>query len=424
MFTQSAWTLNIAFAAEDLGVAVGALAIVNSVYGVCYGGSGFIWGWLADRYGLRVSFTLGCVIMGVGALLFGNFSSTPVMMAVIYGIMGIGMGSTSAALVSKLVGTWFAASRRGTGTTICTIGGNISGMLSGIIIPIIMATTGSWRGTYTLLAILGLIFAVLCWLLIRNQPSDVGTVPFGSPKGTPIMDTSVTTRKISGADWAKIFKMPITWKMGLVYILWTLWFTSQMTYLFASVRSLGFAAAIVGLALTMQRIGSFVGMWVWPYIGDRWCRKYVLGALLIVVGVYYYIMRAGMTPETPAAGVVAFIVVSGFLGASTPVIQSMLSDCYPLDLRGTGSGVVSTLTLIGRLLGPILAAAVVGATGGNSWNFVYFTGTVIIIAGILAIVLLPKTGGKYGDPMGKVTSDGRTVEEFTAEQEKKEATRD
>ena len=98
------------------------------------------------------------------------------------------------------------------------------------------------------------------------------------------------------------------------------------------------------------------------------------------------------------------IYVIGFLAgvfdAQAPVMQSSLGESFPKNLRGTGPGMVTTITLVGRFFGPILAAAMINSIGGGLTTFAFvWAGLMSLCCAVIAIFVVPKTGGKYGDPI-------------------------
>ena len=56
------------------------------------------------------------------------------------------------------------------------------------------------------------------------------------------------------------------------------------------------------------------------------------------------------------------------------------------------------LAIIGASGGPLIAGAVIGATGGMNYNYIWVTAIFEIVGAILVYIFYPKSGGKYGDP--------------------------
>ena len=93
--------------------------------------------------------------------------------------------------------------------------------------------------------------------------------------------------------------------------------------------------------------------------------------------------------------------MAGLFFGVAPILNTLMAECFPPELRGSGPGVVSTIALVGRFFGPIIAAQCIVMAGGHTGAFTYFAGGSLLVAGILVLIILPKTGGKVGDPIGK-----------------------
>lgn len=391
----TSWNMNIIYAAEDFGVAVTALAIVSSCTGITYGGAGIIWGWLSDKVGIRLELTIAGGLAGIFAILLGTMTSNVASVAIIYSIATGCIAGLSTSIIPKMLSTWFDASMRGKAWPIVTIGGSATGMVMGVVGPILI-TNFTWRGFYVAIGILALVLTVLIWLMVRDSPASIGVRPFGAPEGQAV--AAEEPAKADKSAIAKVAKMPITWKAGLVDICWQLWFSSNSMFVLANVADLGFSVAVVGLCMTVQRLCAILGILVFPSLSDKIIRKYIFAFMTVAVGLVYFAMYLVFTPGTPVIVIYLLIGLSGFFGASPSLLQACLSECFPPELRGTGAGFCTTLSLVGSFAGPLLASATVTALGGGLSNFVWFCGGISIVCGILILLLMPKTGGKIGDP--------------------------
>ena len=72
------------------------------------------------------------------------------------------------------------------------------------------------------------------------------------------------------------------------------------------------------------------------------------------------------------------------------VIMTCAGEYYDDDIRATGTGVVGTINIVGRYLGPWLAGVVIDASGvvGDSFLIV---GITMAIAAVIAF-LMPRKG--------------------------------
>ncbi len=196
----------------------------------------------------------------------------------------------------------------------------------------------------------------------------------------------------------RVLKMPITWKYGIIYIFWQFCLMSYQAYTVTAAQSAGMDLASASLVTTFVTAGMFVGIIVFPALSDKFGRKItiIVASILTAVCAFAAYMAFGLFAAVPTV-IFGIFLCYGFSNSITPLHNTAMAECYPEDLRGTGPGVISTIALIGRFFGPLLAAQFIAMTG-TATTVMLFMGTCVLISGILSAIWLPKTGGKYGDP--------------------------
>ncbi|MBP1761301.1 MAG: transporter, partial [Firmicutes bacterium] len=80
------------------------------------------------------------------------------------------------------------------------------------------------------------------------------------------------------------------------------------------------------------------------------------------------------------------LVLMGIGIGSVPVILATFSDYYSAEVRGTGSGVISTMAVVGRFFGPMLAGMAADKSGTLASAFV-FAGIMMIVASAISLTL-------------------------------------
>ncbi len=406
VFSLAMFGMTIALIAESIGEAVTSLAICSSIYGLCYGGFGVVWGNIADRIGIRLQFGISSIGAGVWAICFGLFVNSVFTACIFYGLVGIFTAGITTGTIPKLVTSWFDSSWRGRGIVLVGLGGTVAGMLLGVIAPIIIGFNG-WQGCFQIFGGINVALGIIIFLVIRDSPESMGTVPFGADPKTyePVKSMKEMTDEEKAAKKQKdhealmrVLKRPLTWKFGILLIVWQFCLTASSTYFIAAITFAGYSLAVAGLVSTLKTAGMFVGTLFFPSLSDKFGRKAVFVAQMfgyaILFGAFYF---------TVGTGNVALVYVVGFLAgvfdAQAPIMQSALGESFPKSLRGTGPGMVTTISLVGRFFGPMIAAAIIVAFGGNTTIAIAWAAVAIAIAGVLGIMWLPRTGGKYGDPL-------------------------
>lgn len=134
-----------------------------------YGGMQIPTGVLLDRYGARPIMTVGMLLMAVGQL---TMAVSPSVGVAILARMLLGAGDAAIFPgVLRLIATWFPAQRGPIMVQLTGIVGQ-SGQLVALIPLAALLHATSWTITFGSIAGLGVLFAILVFLLIRNHPPD------------------------------------------------------------------------------------------------------------------------------------------------------------------------------------------------------------------------------------------------------------
>lgn len=410
LFALSVWGLNLAMIAQQLGVQPADLALGSSLFGVLTAASGFIWGNIADRIGPRTTLSIATFGIGVFICCIALFANSVETVILFYALAGACAGGVGSAVLPKLISAWYTAKWRGKGYVVVTLGGSISGIIFGFIAPIFVLN-GGWQACFMAIGIIALVSGVLAFILCRDYPAKLGTVPFGSPAGTEVKvpEKPAETAEEKAARKAEnrkkmieVLKMPITWKFGIVYILWYFYFMANNAFRGAAILGAGFDVVVAGLVGSVLTATMAIGQVIFASLSDRFSRKKIFALMSIVGGIVYFAMYWVLGAADATVVLVYFGILGFFLGAP-PVMQTMMAESYPTALRGSGPGVITTLGLIGRFFGPILAGFAIGLCAGYTPGYALFAGGALILSGIVAFFFLPNTGGKYGDPMADIT---------------------
>lgn len=410
-------TLGISMASFSAGINTSPenCAIISSVFGVTYGGFGVFWGWLADKVGIRYTVSLSGLGAAVTMVLFGFAVTDVVSATVVYGFTGFFCAGLSSALIPKLVCSWFHSTWMGKSLAVVTAGGTIAGFLAGFMVPAFILGW-DWRGAFIGMGVCVLVLATVMFLVVRNDPKKLGIIPFGTPK-TEIEAAMASVEDQAGCPQGKpvkspikeVIRRPMVWKMGVLWMIYMAGMYADSTYQTNALQMFGWSLVIAGAVGSFYRLGQCVGAFIWAPLGDIFARKYILLAMGIAAGAMFvingFVLQNTGNPLFGEATPFVMIVALGLTYAFVPVLNSQMSEVVEPELLGTASGLALTISLVGSFFGPLAASAIVTATGSWGSTFV-FSGICTVIVGLLAVVWLPKTGGrKYGNPFLKKQGD-------------------
>ncbi len=363
-----------------LKIAHAQAGTITSFFGLFYAGFSFFWGYLADKIGARKTLTIAGIVTSVMLILFGSTVDSLSKAIFLYALVGFGCAGIYTATIPKLIGEWFAPIKRGRAMSFITAGGVLTGATLGIVVPILSAANG-WQGTFRILGIVSLVVTIVILLIVRNNPKEKGLLPVGIKSEDEIPKPQTGAKVGFGA----VLKKKITWHLGIMYIFWQLAYMAGTAFLAASmVKGIGFTPKEAGLGITIYNLFQLVGQQIWGPLSDRLERKTVISMAAIWWAVMAFIFVATFGSSLTVTYVIVALMGIGI--GSVPVILATFSDYYSAEVRGTGSGVISTLAIVGRFFGPMLAGFAADASGSLSSAFV-FAGIMMIIAAIISFTL-------------------------------------
>ena len=165
--------VNLAAAAEtikeDLGLSNIQLGVAFSAFNYAYAPFQLVGGWIADRYGSRLTLAICALVWAVTTILTGAVGGLLTLFAVRF-CLGMGEGATLPA-ATRALARWTTEAGRGFGMGITHAAGRIG---AGVTAPIVafLITVMSWRMIFVLLGIISAVWS-LWWLwYFRDEPSD------------------------------------------------------------------------------------------------------------------------------------------------------------------------------------------------------------------------------------------------------------
>jgi len=364
---------------EGLGMdntQAGALATANLVG---YLALSVIGGALASRYGPRVVIAGGLALAGGGMLLTGlakGFFAAAVWRA----FTGVGSGASNVPVMG-LMAAWFAFRRRGLASGVAVAGSSVALIFVGPLVPRILSAYGEdgWRACWLLFGVVTLLLAAGSFLLLRNRPSDVGQTPLGArPEDPP------AGARADALDWGRVYRAPLVWHLGLVYVAFGFSYIIYMTFFFKYlIAEGGYTQMAAGkLFMTMGWCSLLCGL-IWGSVSDVIGRK----AALILVYLIHTV-AFGMFALWPApVGFVISAVLFGLTAWSIPAIMAAAcGDVLGPRLAPAALGFITLFFGIGQAVAPSVAGAL--ADGLNSFSPAFLLAAGVAFLGAIGSALL------------------------------------
>lgn len=348
-------------------------------------------GWISDRIGRK------------RALIFTTFwySAFSLLNALVSGPRGLfvtrlltGAGLSAMAVVGiTYISEMFPASRRGTYQgwvmTIGLLGNPITAYVARFSIP--MASWG-WR----LVFVWGSVGVIIGLLAMRLEESprwyeqqgrfaeadavlDRVEASIASERGSlpPMEDAVVPERRRGGfAGLLAPAYFPRTAMLGLTWICFTLGFYSFTAWVPTLLVAHGVSLVDSLSWSSAMTIGGTPGAFLAAMISDRWQRKWwiaIVSVMITVCGLIY-----GMTFRSAAIVIFGFLIAM-LLHTAAPLLYAYTPECYPTEVRNSGSGLVYGLGRLCNVFGPLLVAFLFNHYGYRS-VFVYVAAMWLLLA--------------------------------------------
>jgi MFS transporter, OFA family, oxalate/formate antiporter len=348
-----------------------------------------LWGWLADRSGVRLVFLLSALIDGLALFLLSYVDSLTTFYA-LYFFLGVGLGGIGPTTVGKIISQWFVA-KRGRAMGIALIGAGAGGL---VLVPLtgFLIETFNWRIAYWGLATLALGGMLpLVWFFLTDRPEERGLTPLGQGS-LAAGSLRVTGERASEPDgWMlkEALCTPTFWLLGVAFCLGLMAALAitvhQVAFLQDAGLTLESASTVAGVTLGISMGGRFMVGWASEHTRHL---HPVLSLCLVMqaagIGSLLCLSSLGFW------AVVVFVPLFG-LGYGGLVVLWPLIIGHDFGLRAFGAiaGSLGTVAAsLGGAVGPVVAGVIYDQTGSYFWAFMACT--VVLLLGAGAALMTPE----------------------------------
>ncbi len=361
---------------------------------------GWLFGWVADRKGRKLSMTLTVALAALGSLAIGlspNYALIGVGASVILVLARLGQGLAHGGELPSAQ-TYIAEAapkeRRGLWSSLIYFSGTI-GQIAGTLLAAILSTALSgaqmdafgWRIPFVLGGLFGL-YALYMRLRMHETEVFVDEAVHDDP--TVADEAHLHTKK--GAIWQTIKEHPkllfqvIGLTMGAT-VLYYAWAISAPAYGISVLHMPAAGALWAGVA---AQLIFLIVLPVWGMVSDRIGRKPVLLTAVIGLVVLSFPLNAILS-TSPWSLFVAMSIALIFLGAFSSIGPAVYSEIFPTRIRAIGLAVPYSIAV--ALFGgtaPYLQTYF--ASQHMTSTFIWY-GVVLGVLSGLVVLTLPETKG-------------------------------
>jgi sugar phosphate permease len=156
---------------QAFGITAAALGSLAAMYFYIYTAMQIPAGVLADTLGARFAVTIGNIVAGAGAIVFG-LAQTFGGASIGRFLVGLGVSVVFVGLMKSNT-VWFSERRYGTVSGLTLLLGNLGAIAATGPMALLLMRM-EWRTLFVGLGVFALLLGVVSWLLVRNKPEDLG----------------------------------------------------------------------------------------------------------------------------------------------------------------------------------------------------------------------------------------------------------
>jgi MFS family permease len=368
----------------DLQIGEAALAgALAGSYAIIYMIMQIPTGFLVDSWGPRKTAAAGMIVAAAGSLVF---ALSPVLSFAFLGRALVGLG-VSVIFVSalKFLVNWFKPSQFATMTGLTGLVGNLGVALGTTPLAILVVYFG-WRQTFMAIAIMTLVVALACWLLVRDNPAFYMAAPSAS------VQPAVTFSQLMEA-LRKVIKNFKTWPLfasafGLYGTLFAFTGAWSVTYL---MQVYGFERGQAANYMLVLTAGIIVGLPLTGYMSDRLGRRRL--PLIVIFAVYTAVwgLFFAWNGKPPLAALYPLFLIMGLAGGAGSVILPLSREVNDAAFAGVALSIVN----IGPFAGTAFLQPLMGYMLDLRWDGIMLGGMKLyplasyrLLFGICLVTLL------------------------------------
>jgi len=360
-----------------------AQGLLMSVFLFAYGVSCFLAGPLIERFGAKKSFVVGLLSWALLMGVMGTLSSLAFIL-LCRALLGLGEAVLGPG-ISKLVQTWFPVQERAKANGLWYIGLQVAYIVATPLVAWWIAAIG-WRGSYYILALIGLAPLILCIYCVYDHPSK-------HPRITTeelVYIESKPERKASAANITKtdlrFLKSSTFWYLTIAYGVANAGSWGFIAWIPSYLKStLGFSWAAMGsLAMLPYLCGTLAVMVSTPLM-DKYNRRAVFtfwgSAIFVLLTVLA--MRVG----SPLGAVAVLSLAYAAHGLRVPALWTILQNVTKKEQVATATGFFNGFAYVLASLTPYGVGLCFNFTGSLKTGF-YFLALLSVLGFLVCIPLV------------------------------------
>jgi MFS family permease len=282
------------------------------------------------------------------------------------GVLSIAMGGSSLTTTSALLAKWFHR-HRATAVSLNASGASVGGLLL-VPLTVYLIHFVGWRMAWVVLGLLLLIIVVpLVYVLLKDDPAELGLLPDGDPQPLGAGQTApARPGPLEVEHWQQSFRSTPIWQLYGGYFVCGFTIALISTHFVPFAIERGVSATTAATAFGVMSGLNVVGVLAVGALADRGGRKNLLGLVYALRGCAY----AALLLAPGAWSLWSFVVIMGFSWwATLPLTSALTAEVYGLKHLGILNGLAFTGHQIGGALSIQLGGILRDLTGSYDLPF-------------------------------------------------------
>lgn len=328
-------------------------------------------GYLIDRIGTRWGFSIAIILWSLASMAHAAASS---WVGFVFARIGLGLseaGNFPAAI--KTIAEWFPKKERALATGLFNGGSNVGAIMAPLLIPLIIASFGSWEWVFVFSGIFGFIWLIF-WLILYRKPRESRFT--NEAEIAYIEDGTVEPEQVK-VNSLRLLRHKQTWAIAFGKLFAD---PSWYFYLFWGAKFLNYKFGIDLKELAMPLITIYVVADLGGIIGGavssalikrgksvNFSRKVtMLGSALLVLPVMTVPYHSSIFI---CVGLISLAAAAHSSWSAN--IFTMVSDLFPKNVVATVTGFATTVSTIGGMLFALVIGYALNESENEGYNLAF-----------------------------------------------------
>lgn len=372
---------------DELGWSENDYGNIVTAFQAAYALGFLLMGWLIDRFGPKIGYSIAITIWTIGHVAHGFAGSVVSFMAARI-VLGVGEAGHFPSVV-RASSEWFPQKERSYAIGWVNSATTIGVILTAPTIWLFMVWMGfDWRQTFIYSGVFGVVLLVL-WLWLYSNPRESGKVS----EAELAWIEHDPPEQVERLGWSKIVTKREAWAFAIAKFLTDpVWFLMLfwLPKYFASTYDVDLKIVLLPMIIMylLSDVGSIVGGWTSSKLiqsghSVNFARKItMIGAGLCVLPLLFVTGLENMWLAVVLIG----IALAGHQAFSSTIL-SIPPDMFPKRAVGSVIGLGGFMGGVGGMIMAKSTGMVLDATGGN-YTLIFAACTTVYFLAVLAVHLL------------------------------------